>query len=192
MSREEDLRMLKQNLDDAAKGADALASAIQTITGLVEKYLPVEGAPPHPLPPEDLPRDEVKFLHAGREVLDWPQTSTLQDVSIDLRANRISLKHTHASKWPTAEALGEMLYGNPWVIFNFSNQWYAATWEWLRPGQFVKAATSVAGDHIKRREIPNSWRPSTGQLLGFFVSTLARGKERTVNERTNIVTVRWT
>jgi hypothetical protein len=192
MSKEE-VKVLKQKLGDAAKGIDALASAIQTITGLVEKYLPGEDEPPPPPPPppDDIPLDKVRFLHADRKVLNWPQTSTLESVKVDLRRNKISLKHTHARKWPAGRAVGEMLYGNPWVILNHNNRWYAATWEWLRPGQFVKAARSVAGDHIKKREIPKGWRPSKGQLLGFFVSTLARGRERTVNERTNIVTVTW-
>jgi hypothetical protein len=35
------------------------------------------------------------------------------------------------------------------------------------------------------------WEPKSGETYGFMVSTLARGQERTVNERSNVVLVKW-
>jgi hypothetical protein len=61
----------------------------------------------------------------------------------------------------------------------------------LRPGQVCKGITAAnIGGHIKQSPLAN-WRPRSGEQVGFMVSTLARDANRTSNERTNVVLVRW-
>jgi len=85
---------------------------------------------------------------------------------------------------------GVPVAANPWVFVNLSGHWYAATWEWMRPGQVTKSRKAVNGDHIKQPPLA-SWSPSTGETLYFMVSGLARGSERNVNERSNLIKVTW-
>ena len=62
--------------------------------------------------------------------------------------------------------------------------------EWLRTGQTTKSARSVNGDHIKVSPL-NRWAPRSGETYGFMVSGLARTEARNVQERTNVLMVRW-
>lgn len=84
---------------------------------------------------------------------------------------------------------GVAVAANPWVFVNLGG-WYAATWEWMRPGQVTKARKAVNGDHIKQPPLA-SWSPRTGETLYFMVSGLARGSERNVQERSNLIKVTW-
>ena len=84
--------------------------------------------------------------------------------------------------------------GNPWVFAEHEGQWYAGTWEWLKPNQTCKAASSVEGPHIKKSpfDAASGWAPKSGETLYFMVSGLAREPGFTnVSERTNIVEVVW-
>jgi hypothetical protein len=126
---------------------------------------------------------QVKWLHA--DVSGWKQTSTVTDV--DISSKSVSIEHTKAGKWPHFGGAE----GNPWVFVNRGGRWYAATYEWLRPGQTKKYVTAAdIGAHTKREPI-ESWQPQPGELVGFMVSTPARTGGRTVNERSNVVLTRW-
>ena len=63
--------------------------------------------------------------------------------------------------------------------------------EWLRPGQVCKGVTQTnIGPHTKKSPL-SSWVPTSGEVVGFAMSTPARSALRTSNERTNIVLVTW-
>ncbi len=155
---------------------------------------------PSPAPPpaggvDQIDLSTVTWLHT--DVSGWPRTSTITNV--DITDARICIDHTERGQWPVRNINGTDLAGNPWVFVKRNGQWYAATYEWLRPGQHCKALGSnpprvtVAdqmGNHIKRAPL-DSWRPRSGELVGFMVSTLARDGNRTVPKRSNVVTVRW-
>ena len=141
----------------------------------------------------------VTWLHTN--VGGWPATSTVTDVRIrDVPAGGICIEHTKARSWPgTRTKGGSNLAGNPWVFGNVNGRWYAATYEWLRPGQTCKLTVSGGhgrpsrelGPHIKRPPLDN-WVPRSGEQVGFMVSTPARfGPEGPIRERSNIVVVIW-
>lgn len=145
----------------------------------VELGMTVTSAPPPP--PPAIP--EVIWL--DYDVSGWPETSTITNVSID--GASICIEHTKAGQWPVAHEVE----GNPWVFANVDGQTYAATYEWLRPGQICKGVTADnIGAHIGRNPL-TSWRPQSGELVGFMVSALVRAGPETVMERSNIVVVRW-
>jgi hypothetical protein len=139
---------------------------------------------PGPVPsgePIDLSR--VVWLHTN--VSNWRVTSTITNVSIGNPP--ICIEHTKAGRWPTVNGLE----GNPWIFANINGTWYAATYEWLKPGQTCKGISAGnIGEHIKRAPLEN-WRPRSGEVYGFMVSALARSGQQAVAERSNIVMVRW-
>lgn len=129
----------------------------------------------------------VNWLHADAST--WKVTSQLTGVKID--SDSITLDHTKSGKWPVYNFNGTAVEGNPWVFVNRGGTWYAATYEWLRPGQTEKGVTAAdIGKNIKVEPLA-SWRPQPGEQVGFMVSTIARNGDRTANERTNVVMTTW-
>jgi hypothetical protein len=142
---------------------------------------PSPGPSPEPGVPFSL--DDVVWLHT--DVSGWRATSRITDISIG--DPPICIDHTKSGHWPVV-GNGE---GNPWVFANVNGRWYAATYEWLKPGQTCKGISAATiGPHTKKEPL-ETWRPRSGELVGFMVSGLARGSERSTKERSNIVMVRW-
>ena len=147
---------------------------------------PMQGQEP---PPPVL--SQVVWLHT--DVSGWAETSVLQPITF--QSNLICLEYDKANVW-SSDYIGETeVVGNPWIfIYNRNEQrWYAATWEWLRPGQTCKFVTSVAGDHIKRSpyDAASGWTPTSGEVYYFMISGLARANQRNAMERTNLVRLVW-
>ena len=145
--------------------------------------------PPPPLGGNDeIDLRTVIWLH--HDVSSWSQTSTITRIT---HGNPpICIEHTKAGAWPAIDDGGTVVEGNPWVFVQISGQWYAATYEWLRPGQTCKSldAGDMAG-HIKVAPL-DSWRPRSGEVVGFMVSTPARfGPDGPKNERSNVVLFAW-
>ena len=136
------------------------------------------------LPVNDL--DGTRLLNA--DVSSWPVTAELRAVTF--LGRWIVLDYDKAREWPGHDFGDMVLNANPWVIAERHGEMVAATWEWFHIGQVQKERAAVEGGHIKRREF-DGWVPRSGERLGFFVSGLARGPERTVSERSNVVWVNW-
>ncbi len=139
---------------------------------------------------DEIPLSGVVWLDT--DVSGWAQTTTL---SAGVSGGTIRLDYDKASVWPhasTRASNGGPLVGNCWVFVNLDGTWYAATWDWMRPGQTSKAASAVrgTGGHIGRAPL-NTWTPKSGETYGFMVSTVARTGDRTINERSNVTMVTW-
>jgi hypothetical protein len=130
--------------------------------------------------------NDVEWLHA--DVSRWSVTSKISEITID--TDTICIYHSKSGRWPVVGG-GE---GNPWVFAQIGGKWYAATYEYLRPGQTCKHIERRGewgiGPHTKREPL-ESWVPRKGEKVGFMVSTFARDSTRTSNERSNIVMVDW-
>ena len=133
----------------------------------------------------------LKWLHA--DASNWKVSSTVTSVSVS--STQICINHTKAGGWPVRDGLE----GNPWIVAQVNGTWYAATYEWLRPGQVCKGLgvpndypniASALGPHIKVSPL-NNWVPKSGETVYFFVSTFARAGVRSSDERSNIVKVIW-
>ena len=127
----------------------------------------------------------VRWLNT--DVSGWAQTASL---SASVSGGSINLKYSKSKSWPSVSVLGASVNANPWVFVNRDGTWYAATFEWLRPGQTSKPVGTVSGSHIKKSPL-NNFHPQSGEVYGFMVSGLARTKVRNVQERSNVVMVRW-
>ena len=141
----------------------------------------------------------VTWLH--HNVSDWPETSRITDVRIrDVPAGGICIEHTKSRDWPgVGGVIGTVIVaGNPWVFAQVDGRWYAATYEWLRPGQTCKLnvqghgpPSRELGPHIKVPPLTR-WVPESGEMVGFMVSTPARtGPRGPRRERSNIEFVIW-
>lgn len=169
---------------------------------LADTHTPPPPPPPPPSVPEPTPEpapmpvavDEidlsaVTFLHT--DIREWPITSKLTDVELPERGKRgVRCKHTKAGKWPVSEGAEGVL----WILAQIGGRWYAATCEWLRPGQTFKPTLDAEniGAHTKVEPLA-SWTPQPGEIVGLMVSTTGgREKKRhTVPERSQVVRVIW-
>ena len=126
----------------------------------------------------------IKWL--GMDVSGWAQTASL---NASVGGGTINMPYNKARVWPTVDGVN----ANCWAIANIGGQWYAATFEYLRPGQTSKPVGVLdgsKGDHFKVSPM-SSWRPRSGERFGLMVSGLARGGLRNVKERSNISMVTW-
>lgn len=140
---------------------------------------------------DDINANSLRWLHA--DASGWEVSSTVTSVSVS--SAQICINHTKAGRWPVRDGLE----GNPWIVAQVDGIWYAATYEWLRPGQVCKSlgvpndhpnTASALGPHIKVSPL-DSWVPKSGETVYFFVSTFARAGVRSSDERSNIVKVIW-
>ena len=133
--------------------------------------------------PSSIDLGAVTWLHTN--VSSWAETSRITSTSIGNPP--ICIGHTMAGRWPVKNGLE----GNPWIFVNMNGRWYAATYEWLSPGQTCKGIhADNIGPHIGIPPL-SSWRPRSGELVGLMVSARARSGGDTVSERSNVVMVRW-
>jgi hypothetical protein len=141
-----------------------------------------------PVDEKDLPfkLSEVKWLHTN--VSKWPVTAKLK--SVKLSKDSITLDYDKSNVWKPTQAVGVTVVANPWIFVKQGDTWYAATFEWMRPGQITKGLKAVKGDHIKMSPLQN-FTPKTGETYYFMVSGLARFKERSNEERSNLVKIIW-
>jgi hypothetical protein len=176
-------------LQDAVEWFGELSANLQIeVVAALDPEGPEEGNP------GDVPfnLEEVIWLH--KDVSDWPVTAYLS--SVEVTSSEVCLTYDKANTWPEI-IIGDDATGvvaNPWVFIEEAGQWYAATWEWMRPNQICKNKAAVAGDHIKKNPFgPDSgWKPESGQQLYFMMSGLARIPGIVnVSERSNIVEVVW-
>jgi hypothetical protein len=124
----------------------------------------------------------------------WARTSRIDRVAID--GQTVTIAHTQAGRWPTVRLGDTALEGNPWVLVQRGGRWYAATYEWLAPGQTTKRITAedlgrAIGEHRGLPFPAAAFAPRPGELVAFMVSAPARGDRRSVSERSNIVLARW-
>ena len=183
----------------AAAAFLAACSDAKSIVGLdkedeekIAEAPPATPAPPAPPPSQSsgggstassIDLNSVKWLHTN--VSGWAETSRITNVSIGNPP--ICIEHTKAGRWPAKNGLE----GNPWIFVNLNGQWYAGTYEWLASGQICKGIhAGNIGEHIGIPPL-NSWRPRSGELVGFMVSARARAGGDTVSERSNVVMMRW-
>jgi hypothetical protein len=133
---------------------------------------------------------QVVWLH--HNVSSWPQTSTVTSTTVG--APPICVNHTKAGQWPKVSIFnGVVIEANVWVFGNIGGTWYAATWEWLRPGDTCKPLDgSDFRTHVNGASPLSSWTPKSGEKVGLMVSTPARfGPDGPKNERSNVVVVTW-
>lgn len=164
----------------------------------------VKEGPPGPAPPgTPLPNVDmidpasITWLHpASTNVSNWKVTSHLYKVEIE--GHRICLHHTKAGQWPpvSIDDNPPNIEGNPMIVVNIGGRWYGAGFDWFGVGRVCKTLPpeEYGRDQIRVPPLDHTWPgPRSGEVYGFLVSTPSSNRipVRSVNERTNIVLVRW-
>jgi hypothetical protein len=168
---------------DKLTAVSGVARAELSISVIVAASEPPPSPPPSP--PSGASFDLRQVVWLDHDVSGWPETSRVTSASID--DPPICIHHTKAGRWPVKDGAE----GNPWIFVNLNGRWYGSTFEWLSPGQECKYVTrDNIGGHIGRSPL-TGWRPRSGELVGLMVSARARSGADTVQERSNVVMVRW-
>jgi hypothetical protein len=147
---------------------------------------------------DDLPflMSDLVFLHAP-DAANWDVTSEIFDVTFrkaGSHVTQICFPHSKAGKWKRSGE-GE---GNVWVIAEVDGRWYAATWDYIRPGQICKSANGFSWEDRRHGVFAHTQKPPLegraprpGDRIGFMVSGFARTSQRTVLEKSNIFMTEW-
>jgi hypothetical protein len=152
---------------------------------------------PDPVTADEIDLSQVTYVLGPSNVGAWPRTSTM--TATRAVPHELCTYHTKLGQWPSTlffdtDALVE---GNQWVFANIGGRWYGGAGEWQRPGQACKDVTaeSIGADafYNPNQEPLRSWVPRQGEVFGLMVTTPARAwpNMRTLDERSNVVLVRW-
>ena len=121
-------------------------------------------------------------------VTTWPITSEITSIYVD--GGQTCLDHTMNTKWPVTifePPNGGPLEGTHLIFANIGGQWYGGVYDYYRPGQTCKGTNKWQYGEEQIRSGPmGSWVPAAGEIVGFMVSTPARGGYNTTNERSYV------
>lgn len=152
--------------------------------------IPPVPEPPMPTPYADFRWDACTIHRDAPDLGAWPITSTLTRVATI--GDTVVVDHTQAGRWPIVPYEGIVVEGCVWTVAWIDGQWRAATWDRLRPGQTEKTMGADEYQQGYALDTPGWWVPQPGEVVGYLVSTPARGDERgPVNERSGVAWVRY-
>ncbi len=136
--------------------------------------------------PAEFPEGLIWLHH---NVSGWAKTATL---NVQQNGGIINMPYDKAKVWTTKKVNGTDVNANPWIIVKYTDgKHYAATWEYMRPGQTQKNMSGKSwGGHIDRTPL-TKWEPKKGEQYGIFMSGLARTSTRNQQERSNVVWFTW-
>lgn len=137
----------------------------------------------------------VTILKGPSAIVNWPVGSRITNASQG--GGELCIWHEQLGKWPSVIFFGDpgtLVEGNQWVFANINGKWYGGAADWYRPGQACKGvdASSIGRDSFDQEPL-RSWVPRPGEVFGVMSSTPARAwpDMRTLDQRTNIIMMRW-
>jgi hypothetical protein len=147
---------------------------------------------------DDFDEDKIIWLHT--DVSGWDVTSTVTGGHIT--HDELCVYHTKAGEWPKVYGIfpedpEAPMEGNIWVIARVEGLWYAATFDYLRPGDECKYEDfSPSGEGPGPSTfgaVPlSTWLPQSGEPVYMFMSTLARHEVLgPLQERSDYVRLIW-
>jgi hypothetical protein len=147
---------------------------------------------------DDFDENNIVWLHT--DVSGWDVTSTVTNAHVNY--TELCVFHTMAGQWP--EVLGIFpedpyapMEGNIWIIARIEGLWYAATFDYLRPGDQCKydgySQTDESPGLSTFGAVPlSTWSPRPGEPVYLLMSTVARHEPLgPANERSEFVQVIW-
>jgi len=121
-------------------------------------------------------------------VTKWPIDSEITSIYVD--GGQTCLDHTKNGIWPwtTFEPPdGGPVEGTHIIFANIGGKWYGGVYDYYRPGQTCKGTNKWQyGEEQIRSQPMGSWVPAKGEIVGFMVSTPARGGYNTRDLRTYV------
>ena len=133
---------------------------------------------------------------ATTNISDWPATSVVNSVSVN--GSTVCIDHSKAGQWPlvSIDENPPNIEANILIVVNVDGKWYGGGFDWLGGGRICKTVdpSEYGVDQIRVPPLDGSWHgPRSGEEVGLLISTPSSNRipVRSVNERTNIVLVRW-
>ena len=142
----------------------------------------------------DIKNATLVSLMDDRSALTWPVKSKITNVTM---APKLScIEHTMWGKWPAAQFAppnGGLVEGTFWIFRYYQGKWYGGVFDYYRPGQTCKGTgkEEYGVDQVRTFPLDASWIPQVGEEVAFMVSTPGRGGYNTINERSNIVVIKF-
>ncbi|MBT8114530.1 MAG: hypothetical protein KJP04_04075, partial [Arenicella sp.] len=141
------------------------------------------------------PDDFSDVIWLDPNISSWSQTSNL---SVDVNGSVMSFPHSKQAAWPNTNhsVVGTCCNASVWAFIKRNGQWYATTFEYLRPNTPGKQTKAFDGAHIKRAPFKSGifdWKPANGEVYGFMVSGFARFNlnDKNIEERSNVFFYEW-
>lgn len=156
--------------------------------------------PPTPTPPAGSANDEidvssVSILLGPSSFASWRVTSAV--TSVRQGNGELCIFHSALGQWPSTGFFGDpsvQVEGNQWIFAFIGGRWYGGAGDWYRPSQACKAnnAQEIGHDAFSQEPL-HSWVPQPGEQYAVASSTPARAwpNMSTLDQRTNVVLVRW-
>ena len=142
------------------------------------------------------PRSIIWLSPATTNISDWPATSRINNISV--APPTICIDHEKAGQWPlvSIDDNPPNIEANILIVVKVDGQWYGGGFDWLGEGRICKTVdpSEYGVDQIRVHPLDGSWHgPRSGEEVGLLISTPSSNRipVRSVNERTNIVLVRW-
>ncbi len=117
---------------------------------------------------------------------------------MSINGSTVCIDHTKAGQWPlvSIDDNPPNIEANILIVVNVNGQWYGGGFDWLGAGRTCKTVdpSEYGVDQIRVPPLDGSWHgPRSGEEVGLLISTPSSNRipVRSVNERTNIVLVRW-
>jgi hypothetical protein len=153
---------------------------------------------PGPLPAGDqIDPALITWVSMTENISNWPVTSRITDWSFDGNAT-VCIYHTKLGLWPlvSIDENPPNLEAQIGVVAKIGGRWYGGPYDWMRPGSACKYEPPYnwGPDQIRVWPLDASWPgPRSGDEVGLYMSTPSSNRPpvRSVNERTNIILVRW-
>lgn len=139
----------------------------------------------------------VTIVQGSGNVASWPVTARVTSGFIG--PGLVCIGHTHLGSWPGTiffDDPGVLVQGNQWMFAFIGGKWYGGSGRWYRPGQSCKATEhdEFTGTFYQDGNEPlRNYVPRIGDTIGLMSTTPNRfyPSMRTVDERTNVVLVRY-
>ena len=170
---------IAQTQYEAQKQAEADKKAQEELQAKADAEALAKADPEYYLP---FKLSEVVWLHTGGDIQFWARTKTITSCSVDSRFIHFP---NNCESWDVGGCIG-----NIWIIVQKADgKWYAEAWDWVKTGNKNLKGKQCIDNAIYGKLMP--WNPVVGETYYFFLSGYARGAQRTVRERTNIMPAVW-
>lgn len=151
-----------------------------------------------PESPDQIDLSQVTVVIGPTNIGSWPIGARI--TSATAGPGQVCIQHPALTTWPGTiffDDPGSLVQGNQWMFAFINGRWYGGSGRWFRPDQPCKDTSATDGFtgtfYMDGTEPLRSYVPRVGDTIGLMSTTPNRfyPSMRTVDQRTNVVLVRW-
>lgn len=173
------------------------ARATDPTNAIIGPYSPVTRFDRLPDTGDQIDLSQVTVVLGPGNIGSWPAAMRVTNASANW--SEVCVDHPGLTAWPSTiffDDPAELVQGNQWMFAFIDGRWYGGAARWTRPGQACKGVDGepFSGTfYMDSSEPLRSYVPRAGDTIGLMATTPNRfyPSMRTVDERTNVVLVRF-